>query len=255
MRAEVHEAIAELEQSPPPIPEPELEEARALLQWMHDDHFTFLGYREYEIRTEGGEDVLASVDGTGLGILRVKDEQPHSLSFSKLTPEVRRLAREKTLLNLTKANSRATVHRPAYLDYVGVKRFDESGEVRSERRFLGLFTHTVYSASPWEIPLLRRKVESVLERSGLLPGSHDHKALIEILETYPRDELFQITNDELLEVALGILHLGERRRVRLFVRRDVFGRFLSCLVFIPRERFNTENRRKIQEILAGGVRG
>ena len=249
MRAEVHEAIAELEQSPPPIPEPELEEARALLQWMHDDHFTFLGYREYEIRTEGGEDVLASVDGTGLGILRVKDEQPHSLSFSKLTPEVRRLAREKTLLNLTKANSRATVHRPAYLDYVGVKRFDESGEVRSERRFLGLFTHTVYSASPWEIPLLRRKVESVLERSGLLPGSHDHKALIEILETYPRDELFQITNDELLEVALGILHLGERRRVRLFVRRDVFGRFLSCLVFIPRERFNTENRRKIQEIL------
>ena len=92
-------------------------------------------------------------------------------------------------------------------------------------------------------------MQSVLERSGLLPGSHDHKALIEILETYPRDELFQITNDELLEVALGILHLGERRRVRLFVRRDVFGRFLSCLVFIPRERFNTENRRKIQEIL------
>ena len=249
MRAEVHEAIAELEQSPPPIPEEELDEARALLQWMHDDHFTFLGYREYEIRTEGGEDVLASVDGTGLGILRVTGEQPHSLSFSKLTPEVRRLAREKTLLNLTKANSRATVHRPAYLDYVGVKRFDESGEVRSERRFLGLFTHTVYSASPWEIPLLRRKVQSVLDRSGLLPGSHDHKALIEILETYPRDELFQITDDELLEIALGILHLGERRRVRLFVRRDVFGRFLSCLVFIPRERFNTENRRKIQEIL------
>ena len=193
--------------------------------------------------------MLASVDGTGLGILRVTGEQPHSLSFSKLTPEVRRLARAKTLLNLTKANSRATVHRPAYLDYVGVKRFDESGEVRSERRFLGLFTHTVYSASPWEIPLLRRKVQSVLDRSRLLPGSHDHKALIEILETYPRDELFQITGEELLEIALGILHLGERRRVRLFVRRDVFGRFLSCLVFIPRERFNTENRRKIQEIL------
>ncbi len=249
MRAEVHEAIAEIEQSPPPIPKDELEEARALLQWMHDDHFTFLGYREYEIRTEGGEDVLASVEATGLGILRVKGEQPHSLSFSKLTPEVRRLAREKTLLNLTKANSRATVHRPAYLDYVGVKRFDADGEVASERRFLGLFTHTVYSAGPWEIPLLRRKVQSVLDRSGLLPGSHDHKAMIEILETYPRDELFQITPDELLEFALGILHLGERRRVRLFVRRDVFGRFLSCLVFIPRERFNTENRRKVQEIL------
>ena len=97
--------------------------------------------------------------------------------------------------------------------------------------------------------MLRRKVQHVLERSGLLPGSHDHKAMIEILETYPRDELFQITEEELLEIAVGILHLGERRRVRLFVRRDVFGRFLSCLVFIPRERFNTENRRKIQEIL------
>ncbi len=255
MRAEVQEAIAELEQSPPPVPEEELAEARALLQWMHDDHFTFLGYREYEIRTEGGEDVLASVEGTGLGILRVKGEQPHSLSFSQLTPEVRKLAREKTLLNLTKANSRATVHRPAYLDYVGVKRFDENGEVTSERRFLGLYTHTVYSASPWEIPVLRRKVQHVLERSGLLPGSHDHKAMIEILETYPRDELFQITEDELLEIALGILHLGERRRVRLFVRRDVFGRFLSCLVFLPRERFNTENRRRIQEILQDAFGG
>jgi glutamate dehydrogenase len=255
MRAEVHETIAELEQSPPPVPTADLEEARALLQWMHDDHFTFLGYREYEIRTEGGEDVLASVEGTGLGILRVKGEEPHSLSFSKLTPEVRKLAREKTLLNLTKANSRATVHRPAYLDYVGVKRFDEAGEVKSERRFLGLFTHTVYSAGPWEIPVVRRKVQRVLERSGLLPGSHDHKAMIEILETYPRDELFQITEDELSKIVVGILHLGERRRVRLFVRRDVFGRFLSCLVFIPRERFNTENRRKIQEILQEAFAG
>ena len=168
---------------------------------------------------------------------------------------MRRLARAKSLLTLTKANSRATVHRPAYLDYVGVKRFDAAGEVTSERRFLGLFTHTAYSASPWEIPLLRRKVENVVERSGLLPGSHDHKALIEILETYPRDELFQITDDELFEIALGILHLGERRRVRLFVRRDVFGRFLSCLVFVPRERFDTENRRKIQEILQEAFAG
>ena len=133
------------------------------------------------------------------------------------------------------------MHRPAYLDYVGVKRFDENGEVTSERRFLGLYTHTVYSASPWKIPVLRAEVQHVLERSGLLPGSHDHKAMIEILETYPRDELFQITEDEFLEIALGILHLGERRRVRLFVRRDVFAAPLR-LVFLPRERFNTENR-------------
>ena len=170
MRAEVHEAIAELEQSPPPIPEEELDEARALLQWMHDDHFTFLGYREYEIRTEAGEDVLASVDGTGLGILRVTGEQPHSLSFSKLTPEVRRLARAKTLLNLTKANSRATVHRPAYLDYVGVKRFDESGEVRSNAASSGS-SPTPCTARARGRSLLRRKVQSVLDRSGCCPAA------------------------------------------------------------------------------------
>ena len=177
------------------------------------------------------------------------DERPISVSFAQLPPEVRRLAREKSLLSLTKANSRATVHRPAYLDYVGVKRFDDSGEVSGERRFLGLYTHTAYSASPWEIPVLRRKAQRVVERSGLLQGSHDHKALVEILENYPRDELFQISEDELLETALGILHLGERRRVRLFVRRDAFERFLSCLVYLPRERFDTENRQRIQDIL------
>ena len=168
---------------------------------------------------------------------------------------MRRLAREKNLLNLTKANSRATVHRPAYLDYVGVKRFDDDGEVASERRFLGLLTHTAYSASPWEIPVLRRKAQRVLERSKLLPGSHDYKALVEIIETYPRDELFQIKEDELYEIALGVLHLGERRRVRLFVRRDVFGRFLSCLVYLPRDRFDTRNRNRIQDILQEEFRG
>jgi glutamate dehydrogenase len=234
----------------------EAAEARELLAWMGEGNFIFLGYREYDIRSEDGEDVLRAVPGSGLGILREKGEQPVSVSFQALPPEVRKLAREKNLLNLTKANSRATVHRPSYLDYVGLKRFDSTGEVSGERRFLGLYTHTTYSVSPWEIPVLRRKAQRVLERSGLPEGSHDHKALIDILETYPRDELFQISEDELYEFALAILHLGERQRVRLFVRRDVFGRFFTCLLYLPRDRFNTENRRRIQEILTeafGGV--
>ncbi|HJV29272.1 MAG TPA: NAD-glutamate dehydrogenase domain-containing protein, partial [Gaiellaceae bacterium] len=204
---------------------------------------------------EEGEDVLRPVPASGLGFLRASDERPVSSSFAQLPPEVRRLAREKTLLNLTKANLRATVHRPSYLDYVGIKRFDASGEVSGERRFLGLYTHTAYSASPWEIPVLRRKATRVVERSGLLRGSHDHKALVEILETYPRDELFQISEDELFDTALGILHLGERRHVRLFVRRDAFGRFLSCLVFLPRERFDTRNRQRVQDILQEAFHG
>jgi glutamate dehydrogenase len=256
MRERTGEIAAALDRKPPPVEPEEVAEARDLLEWMREGHFTFLGYREYDMLTEDGEDILRSVPGSGLGILRETGEGATSSSFAQLPPEVRKLARAKTLLNLTKANSRATVHRPSYLDYVGVKRFDGSGEVAGERRFLGLYTHTAYSASPWEIPLLRRKVTRVRERSGLPRGSHDDKALVEIIETYPRDELFQMSEDELYEIALAILHLGERRRVRLFVRRDCFGRFLSCLVYLPRERFHTENRRRIQDILQeafGGV--
>jgi glutamate dehydrogenase len=245
------------ELSQPPLSDhAEAAEARELLAWMGEDNFIFLGYREYDIGSEDGEDLLRGVPGSGLGILREKGDRPVSISFQELPPEVRKLAREKNLLNLTKANSRATVHRPSYLDYVGLKRFDASGEVSGEQRFLGLYMHTVYSASPWDIPVVRRKVQRVLERSGLPEGSHDHKALIDILETYPRDELFQISEDELYEVALAILHLGERQRVRLFVRRDQFGRFFSCLVYLPRDRFNSDNRKRIEEILMeefGGV--
>jgi glutamate dehydrogenase len=255
MRERAREIGAELSQRPL-SDHVEAAEAHELLAWMSEDNFIFLGYREYDIGSENGEDVLRAVPGSGLGILREKGDRPVSVSFQELPPEVRKLARETNLLNLTKANSRATVHRPSYLDYVGLKRFDASGEVSGERRFLGLYTHTVYSASPWDIPVVRRKVQRVLERSGLPEGSHDHKALIDILETYPRDELFQIAEDELYDVALAILHLGERQRVRLFVRRDLFGRFFSCLVYLPRDRFNSDNRGRIEEILMdafGGV--
>ncbi len=254
-RVRLREIVAELAERPPPVGAEELAEATALLEWMDDDNFTFLGYREYELEMQDGEDVLRSVPGSGLGILRETERKPVSHSFAQLSPETRRRAREPNLLNLTKANSRATVHRPAYLDYVGVKRFDDTGAVTSERRFLGLYTHTAYRASPWEIPVLRTKAQHVVDRSGFVPGSHDHKALMEILDSYPRDELFQIGEDELYEIALGILHLGERRRVRLFVRRDAFGRFLSCLVYLPLERYNTGVRRRIEESLRDAFDG
>ena len=240
------EIVADLEGSPPPLDEEDLAETNALLEWILDNHFTFLGYHEYDLVREDGGDVLRRVPGTGLGILRDAGLEPGSV---KLPAGASEIAREQDPLVLTKANSRATVHRPSYLDYVGIKRFDESGQVIGERRFLGLYTSSAYSARPDEIPLLRRKVRQVRERSGLPPGSHADKALVEILETYPRDELFQISVDDLFEIAVGILNLGERQRVRLFVRRDRFGRFLSCLVFVPRDRFNTQVREAIGEIL------
>ncbi len=190
MRERVYSLVSELEENAPPIDEDDLAEAKALLEWIADDNFTFLGYREYKLLTEDGEDALKNVPGTGLGILRETSPRPVSQSFAKLPPEIRRLAYEPYLLNLTKANSRSVIHRPSYMDYVGVKKFDDSGEVTGERRFLGLYTFSAYSMSVLDIPIVRRKARYVLDRAGFPPGSHNEKDLIEILEIYPRDELF-----------------------------------------------------------------
>jgi glutamate dehydrogenase len=256
MRGTVEGIVTELAEGlPVSIDEEALEESKAFLEWIANDNFTFLGYREYNLLTEDGEDLLRSVPGTGLGILRETSREPISQSFAKLPPEVRRLAHATYLLNLTKANSRSTIHRPSYMDYVGIKKFDSSGEVTGERRFLGLYTFSAYSISVLEIPLVRRKVRYVLERAGFPPESHNEKDLIEILETYPRDELFQISHEELFEISMGILHLQERQRTRLFIRRDTFGRFFSCLVFVPRDRYNTNIRKRMGNILQRAFNG
>ena len=249
MRRQALAIADELDEDPPPLDPEEIAEARSFLTWLEEHNFTFLGYREYRLEGDEAELRLEAVPDSGLGILRQTGGEPGSRGFDRLPPGVRALALEPYLLNLTKANSRATVHRPSYLDYVGVKRIDADGRVVGERRFLGLYTHTAYHASPEEIPILRRKVDAVLDRAAFPPGSHNEKALIEILEEFPRDELFQISVDELIDISMGILHLGERQRVRLFVRRDPFGRFITCLVFVPRDRFNTENRQRIEAIL------
>jgi len=249
MREQVRSILAELDERPPPVDEAELAEARALLEWIEDHHFTFVGYRSYDLVQQDGADMLRPVPGTGLGILRQGQTKTASGSFAKLPPEARRLAREPHILVLTKANSHSTVHRPSYLDYIGVKRFDEQGEVVGERRFLGLYTSAAYNRNPRDIPVLRRKVAKVLERVGLPRYSHDWKSLLNILETFPRDELFQIADDQLFETAMGILRLEERRRVRLFMWHDDYGRFVSSLVYVPRDRYTTTVRRRIEVVL------
>jgi glutamate dehydrogenase len=236
---------AELDDAPPPCDSEELAEGKALLQWLADQHFTFLGYRAYDL-LDG--DRLAPVPDSGLGLLRDAPEVP-SESFASLPPAVRAKARERNLLVLTKANARSTVHRPTHLDYVGIKRYDSVGNVRGEHRFIGLYTSSAYTGSPVDVPVLRRKVAAVVQRAGFLPASHDQKDLVQILETYPRDDLFQIDVDSLYRNAMGILRLHERRRVRLFVHREPFGRFISCLVFIPRDRYNTQVRERIGNYL------
>ena len=259
-RQRVLDIEADIGAHPPPIAPEELSEGRAFLRWLADNHFTFLGCRSHDLITVDGEDALKIVPDSSRGILREtrdKDVQAKVVAsgFAALPPEVRAYARRPELLVVTKSTARSTVHRPGYLDYIAVKRFDAAGQVCGEDRFLGLFTSTAYSASPASIPLLRRKVADVVARAGLAPGSHAGKALANILDTYPRDELFQTTADDLLRTATGILHLGERQRFRLFVRQDPFERFLSCLIYAPRENYTTDLREKWQAILLKAFNG
>ncbi|HEV8695604.1 MAG TPA: NAD-glutamate dehydrogenase, partial [Lysobacter sp.] len=229
-----------------------LAELREFLRWAGDNHFTFLGYREYEVAKEEGKDVLRGVKGSGLGLLR-----GHEAGARPLTslPAHNKQREASDALILTKTNARSTVHRPGYMDYIGVLEFDAKGRAVVEHRFLGLYTSSAYNRRPWDIPLVRQRHEYVMQQSGLGANSHSGKALRHILETLPRDELFQSSGEELLRTSTGILGLQERVRSKLFLRRDRYGRFFSGLVYIPRDRFNTDVRLRIEAMLKERLHG
>jgi glutamate dehydrogenase len=227
-------------------------ESKELLKWMADDHFTYLGYREYAVHRQDGKSYLHPVKGTGLGLLTKEERGGRAVEMSK---EMQRHSRRKDWLIITKANSRSTVHRRSYLDYVGVKIHDEDGNAVGEQRFIGLFTSVAYSENPRNIPLLRLKVQRALERSQLDPAGHRGKSLLHILDSYPRDELFQSSVRDLVRTTNGILNLQDRKQVKFFVRRDAFRRFFSCLVYIPREKYTTAIRRRTEQILLRAFAG
>ena len=254
MRLQVRDVIGDLRKNPPvSVSATELERSVAFLEWLADEHFTFLGYREYHLAHESAGEFLTAVPGTGYGILR--NDPDMSAGVGRLPEAVAAKAREHTLLVLAKANSRSTVHRPAYLDYVGVKTFGPDGEVSGERRFLGLFSSAAYTESVWHVPLLREKAKDVLQTLGLDPHSHAGKALIDTLETYPRDELFHTPVDELATMASRVMETRGRRQLRIFVRRDTYGRYVSVLVFLPRDRYNTAVRERFSSILKDSFAG
>ena len=252
MRERVRSLIADLERDPPPLPPDEVAEARQLLDWMEERHFVFLGYRHYQLERGEREDRLVPDARSGLGILRTRGSKP---AATVLTGDIRARARDREVLVLTKANSVSTVHRAEYLDYAGVKTFDARGRVTGEHRFLGLWTSTAYHRSPRDIPVLRRKVDQVIQYFGLNPHGHDGKAVLNVLETYPRDELFQASVEDLIRIGRGVVNLYERRTVRLLARRDPYHRFYSCLVYVPRDRYNTEVRQRIEQIVLEGFSG
>ena len=249
MQQRLRSIAVALETAALPIDPADIAESRELLEWLADDHFLFLGARDYELTTHDGVDALRIVPGSGLGILHGDEHLGRPRRLDELAPAARDRVYDLRLLNLTKAGTRATVHRASYLDYVGIKTFDDQGRVSGERRFLGLFTSELYNRSVEEVPKVRRTVAEVIERAGYATGGHDETRLRTILEQYPRDDLLQMEADELREVAVAIAGLQERRRVRVFARRELFGRFLTVLVYLPRDRYNTDTRGGIEQLL------
>jgi len=250
MRRALQAIVAELSPAPPALPPSEIAEGLEFLRWLDDDNYTYLGFRDY--RFDGTVETVPP-----LGILRDPKYPVFEgmRDFAALPLDVREFLRRRELLVIAKTNRRATVHRNVLMDAIGIRRFGPNGEVVGIRLFAGLFTSLAYSRSPRSIPLLRLKVQRTVARSGLSPDSHDGKALLHILDTYPRDELFQIREDELYETAIGILNLQERQRIALFVRRDPLERFVTCLVYVPRDRYDTQLRLRFAAILAETLAG
>ena len=240
--------VSELKNNPPPLPVGEIAEAVQFLQWLEGDNFTFLGMRDYHF---DGERLVPDFD-SGLGIMRMRDLHVLRRGDELLdyTPAIMAFLKEPHPLIIAKANIHARVHRRVYLDYIGVKRFDAAGNLVGEQRIVGLFTSTAYTRPAHGIPYLRRKIAAVEKRAGLDPKGHSGKALDNVLAQYPRDELFQLDEDTLYDFALAILQLDERPRVRVLARRDRFDRFVSVLVFVPRERYDSGIRARIGDYLS-----
>ncbi len=257
IRGKMAALIDELKTVPRGVHPEEVAEIQEFLRWIHDNQFTFLGYREHLYKGRGAKTRVIINKKSGLGILR----DPDFVVFKEMrnlktaSRQVRAFISSPELLMVTKTNRQSTIHRPVHMDAIGIKRLDKKGRVIGQRLFVGLFTSAAYSRSPRDIPLLRRRLEKTIERAGFPPSGHDAKALMHILETFPRDELFQISDDHLLDTSLGILHLQDRQRVALFLRRDDFERFISCLVYVPRDRYTTVLRRQIQDILCDAFDG
>jgi glutamate dehydrogenase len=253
MRNAVLKLCAEISRKPPPLPADVISESRALLLYMEAHHFTFLGYRDSVLRRRGGKVELLPVPASGLGLLRRPRRAERASAVA--SANIRQALRTRELLVITKANVRSTVHRPAYLDYIGVKRFDERGRVIGEARILGLWTSSTYNSDPRQVPWLRLKLRRVVEHYRFAANSHDGKRLQNILETLPRDELFQASVPDLIRCARAVLVLQERARVRVILRRDEFRRFWSCLVYLPRERCDLEAQQRIERLLYEALQG
>ncbi len=257
MRAKVLETITELPRNADVgLPAGAREETADFLAWLEADHFTFLGMRDYRVVGKGKDTHLETIKPRSLGVLR---EATSVMFFSEEgesnQPDIHQFLERKELVLITKTHRASVVHRTSLMDAILIKRFDEKGNLVGERLFVGLFTSSAYSRPAKDVPLIRGKIDYVLDKANLDPRSHNGKALSHTLNAYPRDELFQISAADLYETTIGIVQLHERQRLALFIRPDEFGRFVNCLIFVPRERYDTKLRRHFQRILLQAFSG
>ncbi len=251
MTARLARAIADFEANPPPAAPEVNAEAIAFLRWLSADNFVFLGAREYDYTggVEAGQ--LSARTNSGLGLLR--DENVLVLARGQgqpaLTPQIRTYFLNSPPVIVAKGNGKSTVRRQARMDIVGVKLYGRGGKIAGQLRIAGLFAASAYNLSILNIPLLRHKVETVLQGSGYPADSHSGRALLNALETFPRDELFQIPGEQLARIAGEIVKTDLTPRPRVFIRRDEFERFISAFVYVPRERYTTEVRLAIVKAL------
>ncbi|MEM6812625.1 MAG: NAD-glutamate dehydrogenase domain-containing protein, partial [Pseudomonadota bacterium] len=256
MRKSVSDAKAALESAPSKFKKSLINEYGEFLDYIYANNFTFLGYREYKFQYKNGKATNQIVDGSSLGLLS-DHRQPVYINRSrlKLTSEQQNLRLKQNPLTISKVNKRSTVHRRVPLDAITIKKYNKDGKVIGEILILGLFTSVTYSRSVQDVPYLRLKVENVLKKTGFPEGSHDQKSLRHILEKYPRDEILQMEESLLLKHAMGILLLEQKPQISLYTRPDPFGRFISCLVYIPRDRYDTKTRLSFQNILESELKG
>lgn len=255
MQEKCSKILEELKDNPQPVSPVDFAETNAFLLWLADDHFTFMGYRKYILEGKGGQETFVGIQESALGLLKNDPDNNPPVPLASLPPDGQRVIFAKDLIIVGKTNRRSTVHRPVYFDFIAIKIFDAQGQLSHIHFFTGLFTSTAYTSRAKQIPYLRAKVNAILTRTGYPPKSHDERTLLNILDTLPRDDLFQASVDELLELSIAIFHIQERQRIRLFVRKDPFGYYYSCLVFVPRETFNSQLRERMQDILMRSFHG
>lgn len=255
MKARLEDIKAEINQIAIPEVFHKKADVSAFLAWILADNFIFMGFREYRFNDDLSSPALHSVGGSGLGILRNSQENLPSNSFDRLPETLKIKLTEPRVLVFSKSGHIAPVHRPAYMDFVGIQKFDKQGQLIGEYRFLGLLTSRAYQTNLEQVPMLREKSQAILDKARLPKNSHSYTKLLHIINTLPRDDFYQATIDELYATAIGISNLHNKNTLKLFSRTDHYGRFVSCLVYIPRHKFDTKLRQKIQQLLMNAYHG